>query len=285
MTVAGMILTQRDVYVHLAVEQDGQKYNNSGPCRCYGTCPGWDCSGLCLGRLLVEAGGKFMCGNTDSAAAWLIANHRTCDWATARATAGAWAIRTTHNSLLPGDGHMVISLGDGRTIEAHSHADGVIIGHFDGVRGFQVFGFPDLLGFNMPHVPPVVPTGPSGSVWIQLSESDPDMILCPWKKSRVPGRVPFYTLDIANKCVWGHDGASLANDQPTPDPNLRKWPIGASHAHPAGLPISTPLGMSVITEIDLARIEQRQPNSKDTNKPVAIIVGTADHGTFIGEMT
>lgn len=136
-------MSQRDLYVSLLLAHVGDRYNAARPCSCHGTCPGWDCSGFASGDLLSEArGSSFPCGNTDTLAAYLIAHHLTCSRATSRATRGAWAIREKRNPLFPGDGHIVISLGDGRTVEAHDTRDGVYIGTFDGNRGFQVYGYP-----------------------------------------------------------------------------------------------------------------------------------------------
>lgn len=145
--------TQRDDYIALLLAHIGDRYYNSGSGRCHGT-PGWDCSGYLSGDLLREAGGPYLCGNTDSLARYLIDHHLTCDRATARATPGAWAIRLKENPIVPGDGHMVASMGDGSTAEAHSHADGVYRGTFDGNRGFTHFGFPPLAGFGPSPKPP-----------------------------------------------------------------------------------------------------------------------------------
>lgn len=144
-------MTQRDQYVALLLSHDGERYSARDECRCHGTCPGWDCSGFVSGDLLKEAGGPYICGNTDTLAAELKAKGLTCNRTTARATKGAWAIRPKENPQFPHDGHIVCSLGDGRTIEAHDTADGVYIGTFDGNRGFSVFGYPPgITGFNQP---------------------------------------------------------------------------------------------------------------------------------------
>lgn len=150
----------RDIYVDRLLAHDGDRYSAIGDCRCHGTCPGWDCSGFVSGDLLKAAGGPYLCGNTDTLAAALESEGRTCTRAVARATKGAWAIRTKQNPLIPGDGHIVCSLGDGRTIEAHDHADGVYIGTFDGNRGFQVFGFPPGIDFSQPPGPNPGPSTP-----------------------------------------------------------------------------------------------------------------------------
>lgn len=144
-------MSERDHYVDLLLAEEGQPYSAEGECRCHGTCPGWDCSGFASGDLLEQAGGPYLCGNTDTLATLLINQGLTCTRAEARATKGRWAIRPKDNPLFPGDGHIVISLGDGRTIEAHDHADGVYIGTFDGNRGFSVFGSPPgITGFDQP---------------------------------------------------------------------------------------------------------------------------------------
>lgn len=149
-------MTQRDQYAANLAAHVGDRYFNGGPGRCHGR-PGWDCSGYASGDLLAAAGAHIPCGDTDTLALYLIDNHRTCDRATARSTPMAWAIREKNNPLFPGDGHIVISRGDGTTYEAHSHVDGVIIGTFDGNRGFSIFGFPPLDGFGAPAAPiPVV---------------------------------------------------------------------------------------------------------------------------------
>lgn len=150
-----MTVTQRDDYVRLLLAQVGRPYSARGPCRCHGTCPGWDCSGLLSGDPLEQAGGPFLCGNTDTLAAQAMTDNRLLSRAECRATAGTWAIRLIQNPTFPGDGHMVCSLGDGTTVEAHSHVDGVIRGTFDGARGFQIYCTPPgLTGFSEP-VPPI----------------------------------------------------------------------------------------------------------------------------------
>jgi hypothetical protein len=145
-------VTQRDQFVALLISRatgpNRWVYDNSGA-RC--TNPhGADCSSF-QSRGLTDVGDPYPCTDTDMMAADLQAKHLTITRAQARATKGAWAIRTKTNPLIPGDGHMVCSLGDGRTVEAHDHADGCYIGTFDGNRGFQVFGYPPgLQGFNQP---------------------------------------------------------------------------------------------------------------------------------------
>lgn len=161
-------MTQRDDYVHLLLAQVGRPYSARGPCRCHGTCPGWDCSGLLSGDPLEQAGGPFLCGNTDTLAAQAMTDNRLLSRAECRSTAGTWAIRLIQNPTFPGDGHMVCSLGDGRTVEAHSHVDGVIIGTFDGGRGFQVYCTPPgLTGFSDPTPPIPVIIPPTSSATFQ----------------------------------------------------------------------------------------------------------------------
>jgi hypothetical protein len=155
-------MSQRDQYVAEELSHVGERYCAAGDCRCHGTCPGWDCSGLATGDPLQHAQPiiPLACTDTDGAAAFLQQHGRTCDRATARRTKGAWAIRTKTNPLIPGDGHIVTSLGDGTTVEAHSSRDGVIRGIFDGNRGFQVYGLPPLAGFDQPPAPNPGPTTP-----------------------------------------------------------------------------------------------------------------------------
>lgn len=146
-------MSQRDDYVNWLLARNGWAYCNEGPWRCDGSRHCFDCSGFLSGSVMAAVGATNppRCGNTDTLASALIARNLTCDRATARATRGAWAIRTNNNPTFPGDGHMVCSLGDGRTIEAHSHADGIYIGSFDGNRGFQVYGYPPgIAGFDQP---------------------------------------------------------------------------------------------------------------------------------------
>lgn len=68
----------------------------------------------------------------------------------ARVTPGCWAIRMG----LGNDGHIVVNRGlingVARTVEAASHASGIITGYFDG-RHFDLFGRPPgLAGFDQP---------------------------------------------------------------------------------------------------------------------------------------
>lgn len=154
-------MSSRDQYVADLLAHVGERYSAAGDCRCHGTCPGWDCSGFASGDILKQAGGPYLCGNTDTLAALLQQQGRTCTRATARATKGAWAIRPKNNPIRPNDGHIVISLGDGRTVEAHDTQDGVYVGVFDGNRGFSVFGYPPgISGFTEAPTPNPGPTTP-----------------------------------------------------------------------------------------------------------------------------
>lgn len=84
----------------------------------------------------------------------------------ARVTPGAIAIRPKGLPAFGGNGHMVTSLGlvngVARTVEAHSTASGVIIGYFDGNRGFQIGGRPPgLAGFDQPPATQTIKQGVS----------------------------------------------------------------------------------------------------------------------------
>lgn len=149
-------MTQRDDFVNWQLAHVGWAYDASGPWRCTGARHSFDCSGFQVAALNA-VGISYPCVDTDHFAAALNAQPALLmDHDAARATRGAWAIRTKENPMIPGDGHIVCSLGDGRTIEAHDHADGVYIGTFDGPRGFQVYGRPPgLAGFDQPASAPL----------------------------------------------------------------------------------------------------------------------------------
>lgn len=134
-------------YVAVLLPKVGMRYCNEGPWRCTGEFGCWDCSGFaCWG--LNHLGVPYPCSNTDLMAYDLHRKGLTVSRDAARATAGCWVIRLT------GSHHMGVSLGDGRIVEAASHALGVRIGPFDG-RNFDTFGKPPGLTFGVPgtHTP------------------------------------------------------------------------------------------------------------------------------------
>lgn len=165
-------MSQLDSYLAWCGAHVGWGYNNKGPWRCTGEFHTFDCSGFACGGVNAVVGNnpppgwpRGLCADTDFLANWLIQNGRTCTREVARATPGTWAIRIKTNTLIPGDGHMVVSAGIingvARTFEAHSTADGVIMGYFDGNRDFTVFGFPPLTGFGSTSQPVVIGKGVS----------------------------------------------------------------------------------------------------------------------------
>lgn len=150
-------MSQRDDYLTALERMVGRRYCNDGR-RCGGVC--FDCSSYAGHYGLNAVGIPYPCNDTSGMERDLVAGRLTVDRLTARVTAGCWAIRPKGNPAFADDGHVVVSRGDGTTYEAHSHADGVIVGTFDGDRGFTVFGFPPgLTGFTGadPVAPVVVP--------------------------------------------------------------------------------------------------------------------------------
>lgn len=238
--------TERDRYVSLLLSHVGERYSARGECRCHGTCPGWDCSGFASGDLLKQAGGPYLCGNTDTLAATLKAQHLTCSRATARATKGAWAIRTKENPIRPHDGHIVISLGDGRTVEAHDTADGVYIGTFDGNRGFQVYGYPPgISGFAESPSPNPGPTTIEESnamgMPAQIVPGSHTQTKAPWK-----GRWPFIGFLPATDGSWdavGFNGARILNDGAVKYLGMSVLHLGVLHA-----------GISTAVAVDNGRV-------------------------------
>lgn len=206
-------MSQRDQYVAEELSQVGERYN-AGPGRCTGI-GGWDCSGLATGVPLQDQhpSPALPCTDTDGAALFLQQQRRTCDRSTARATKGAWAIRTKSNPLIPGDGHIVTSLGDGRTVEAHSSRDGVIVGIFNGNRGFQVYGLPPLAGFNDPPTPNPGPSTPEEAhamgMTARIVPGAHVQTKAPWKD-----RFPFVGFVPQADGAWdavGFNGARITN--------------------------------------------------------------------------
>lgn len=153
-------MTQRDQFVAAMLSRVGYRYHD-GPTRCTGADGYFDCSGLqAFG--LVQSGARpaGYCGDSATMAADVHNAGTVLTRDQARATRGAWAIRSRNNSIIPGVGHIVCSLGDGRTVEAHSTASGVIVGTFDGNRQFSTFGTPPgVEGFGTTAAPVVIAPG------------------------------------------------------------------------------------------------------------------------------
>lgn len=269
-------MTQRDTYVVLLHSHVGERYSAIGECRCHGTCPGWDCSGIASGDLLEEAGGPFICGNTDTLADWLEANGRTCSREVARATPGAWAIRRINNPFMPGDGHMVVSYGDGRTLEAHGHADGVIVGQFDGNRGFSVFGFPPLAGFDVAPAPVPGPGTPKEAKTMGTTAARRVPHSRVQNKEPWLNRYPFVAAIVQpneHTTLVGFNGAVIKN-----------WHTGQDGTPYAGMHV---LDLGVLK----APIEDIEPVDDDPNMAALPaghnrMVGLAgDGGTFVIEVS
>lgn len=151
-------MTQRDDYLAWLLAHVGLRYCNEGPWRCTGERQCYDCSGFAgAGLVAVGARPAGYCTNTDGMAAEIKQAGTGVSSEVARATPGCWAIRLGSGP----DGHIVVSLGIingvARTVEAASHARGIITGYFDG-RHFDVFGKPPgLAGFNGSAGPTIKP--------------------------------------------------------------------------------------------------------------------------------
>ena len=160
-------MTQRDDYVAALLTKIGYKYSQ-GPTRCTGVDGYFDCSGF-AGWGLNQVGDPYPCTNSYTDAVNLrLTNRIIPSAAQARATKGAWCIHGANGgegqggSGAPNDGHIAISLGDGRTAEAFDTAEGVIIGSFDN-RGesWDRFGYPPgLNGFTQSPSPNPGPGNP-----------------------------------------------------------------------------------------------------------------------------
>lgn len=153
-------MSQRDEFVSAMVAHVGYAYR-VGPSRCSGADGYHDCSGLiCYGLVACGAQPSGYCTNSAHLAQAMVDAVTTMSRDEARATKGALAVRAEHNSIIPGVGHVVCSLGDGRTVEAHGRASGVIIGRFDGNREFSTFGHPPgVMGFDAAAGPVVIAAG------------------------------------------------------------------------------------------------------------------------------
>lgn len=146
--------SQRDRYVGWLLAHVGLRYCNEGPWRCTGTFDCYDCSGFAgAGLVAVGARGPLYCTNTNGMAAEIRAAGTQMSRAECERTPGAWAIRLGQGSV----GHIVVSRGliggVPRTVEAASHASGIITGYF-GNRHFDIYGRPPgLAGFDEPSAP------------------------------------------------------------------------------------------------------------------------------------
>lgn len=164
-------MSQRDDFVAIAVAQAGKLQYEFG-CRCDWSCGETDCSGLVSGaaqrvKCWVGAG----CPNSSALArlchqaprpAWMTAMFGPDPWtgsttvgtgiskAQARATKGALKFHGLSQGQ-NGDGptgHVGISLGDGRSIEALSHALDVRIWQFDDDKTTYCALLPGMTGFD-----------------------------------------------------------------------------------------------------------------------------------------
>jgi hypothetical protein len=148
-------VTQRDTFINYQKGEVNKRYRDA-PGRCDPNSPFHDCSGLPSAAMVVAgAEPPGFCLDTTG---WtdLLHAHPEClaPLSTVRVTPGMIAIRPKNTPGYPlTSGHMVTSLGlingVARTVEAHDTADGIIIGYFDGNRGFQHGGRPPgLNGFT-----------------------------------------------------------------------------------------------------------------------------------------
>lgn len=139
--------TPRDVFIDYEKGRVGTPYRDA-PGRCLPDSPFHDCSGLPSAAMVVaKAVAPGFCLDTDGWAAFLHA-HPECiaPLPVVRVTPGMVAIRKKGHPAFHRNGHMVTSLGlingVARTVEAYDTARGVIMGYFDGNRGFEIGGRP-----------------------------------------------------------------------------------------------------------------------------------------------
>jgi hypothetical protein len=238
-----------------AVAKRGYAYR-VGPTRTTGADGYFDCSGLVVYACRQNGITNF------PTVSWLEArfcrDHNTLvSVDTALRTAGTLLFKGANHAYdgFSSGGHVAISMGDGRNvIEAANHTKPVGIYNALG-RGWDNAGnIPGVSSGGSPTPPPGTSTGDDEDLFMIAQN----------KKSKVSGRVCTAKLNVAGRTVDLFNGAAIAYDQPTGDPNVRRWPIGAhagdGHPHLNG----TPLGMAAMADGS------------------GVVVTMSDHGTFVG---
>lgn len=238
----------RYLWAWAGIVASGMRYG-TGPSRCTGTGGYVDCSGgtvLALNR----AGVPTDCTNSFALAAlchttprpqWMTDQYgpgvgTQISMAQAIGTPGAWGFHGNDEGQQPdpsGDGHIKTSVGFGRSVEAMSHQAGVGYSTFDNPAGFITYCA----------LPPMLLDGFAPTV-----EDDVLIFICPNKPNKdgntpIAEFVPAGPIFAYGGFILRH-GASLAQDQPTGDPEVRelvhqgpaKW-LSAKDAGRAGIVI------------------------------------------------
>lgn len=222
-------------FLAAANAQLGKAYSATISCRCSNQCPKQDCSGLVCGSYNAVSGASLCTSSFGLAqmgknAGLLISEDEAINTPGALGIENPWGTPTTNGA----NGHVVIFEGDGKTtIEEYDTAEGCIHGTATG-RGFGAW-------MRMP-----------GLDYSQ--EDDVLTFVCP-NKPKKQGNTPVAQFVAAGPVYqfgaiilrWG---ASIAQDQPTSDPNVRllvhngprKWLSAAAAKDNSGLVITNDAG-------------------------------------------
>lgn len=223
-------------FLAAANAQLGKPYSATISCRCSNQCPKQDCSGLVCGSYNAVTGGSLCTSSFGLAqmgknAGLLISEAEAIVTPGALGIENPWGTPTTNGA----NGHVVIFEGDGKTtIEEFDTAEGCIHGAATG-RGFSAW-------MRMP------------GLNYDTQEEDVLTFVCP-NKPKKNGNTPVAQFVAAGPIYqfgaiilrWG---ASIAQDQPTSDPNVRllvhngpqKWLSACAAKDGGGLVITNDAG-------------------------------------------
>lgn len=219
--------------IDLALSKVGYEYDTVSPYRWTGERHFFDCSGFMYylpHTLGVAPSWWWPPGSHDQALAMrdhglLIAPRDFHDgWGlvgnpdVARGIPGALVTHGPDHSYVGGSGipgHIAMSLGNGKTVEAMGHAWGTVIGNFDG-RNWNNAGFMPGIDYRNAAAPGATPAPIGGR---QLSGDDMQVVI-PARAAVVKGRVPQYVLNTQDDTVLCYNGATLkwrgpADDDPS----------------------------------------------------------------------
>lgn len=271
--------------IDLALSKVGYEYNTTSPYRWTGTRHYFDCSGFMyyLPKTLgVAPNWWWPPGSHDQALAMrdhglLIAPRNFHDgWGmvgdpnVARGIPGALVTHGPSHSYVGGagiPGHIAMSLGNGRTVEAMGTAWGTRIGNFDG-RGWNNAGYMpgiDYSGSPQPPTPDPIDDGPEFN-------GEEAMLVIPARAKVVNGRIPYYVLDQQLDRVLCYNDAVLTwRGAPTPNPEGHG--TGAAFYRSYAIPTKGPhTGMD----------EAHNPATTEPNNQLCIVA--ADGGCAFADM-
>lgn len=215
-------MSQRDDFVAAQLAKVGSAYS-TGPSRCTGVHGYFDCSGLQV-YALNRVGIATTCTNSFAMARmcrdvprpqWMVTQFGPGQGTLitpqqALVTRGAWKFHGPDHGYEPSGpngsgGHIAVSCGDGSSVEAFDHAEGVIRGHFSDFRSTNWAIPPGMTGFDSaPTAPDGAPMGMTAAMIVPKSH----MI----QHGPLTGRYPFVGMILqpdGKTDMVGFNGATL----------------------------------------------------------------------------